>query len=140
MDRFGTGLVCTVDVEEIPDRPVDPRIRHLLGSSTDPEVVAEVKAMAASAERVMVLLDSDHSCEHVTRELELDAELVTPGCYLIVEDTNINGHPVVPDFDPGPAEALERFSARDDRFEVDDAAEKRLFTFNPDGFLRRRMS
>lgn len=140
LDRFGIGQVCTVDVQEIPDRPVHPRIRYLLGSSTDPEVFSEVKVMAASAERVMVLLDSDHRCGHVTRELELYADLVTPGCHLVVEDTNINGHPVAPDFGPGPAEALELFLARDDRFEVDSAREKLLFTFNPGGFLRRRTS
>lgn len=138
LDRFDAGLVCTVDVEDIPDRPAHPRIQYLLGSSTDPEVVSQVKVIAASAQRVMVLLDSDHRCDHVARELELYSGLVTPGCYLIVEDTNINGHPVVPEYGPGPAEALEQFLARDERFDVDASREKLLFTFNPGGFLRRR--
>ena len=64
---------------------------------------------------------------------------MTPGCYLIVEDTNVNGRPVLPDFGPGPAEALDAFLATDDRFEVDRTREKLLMTFNPGGFLRRRM-
>lgn len=140
MDLLGAGAVCTVDVQEMPDRPVHPRIEYVLGSSTDPGVFTEVSARAASAERVMVLLDSDHSCAHVTEELALYADLVTPGCYLIVEDTNVNGHPVVPEFGPGPAEALDAFLAADERFEVDATREKLLFTFNPGGFLRRRTS
>ena len=77
--------------------------------------------------------------QHVARELAAYSGLVTPGCYLIVEDTNVNGRPVLPGFGPGPAEALETFLATDDGFEVDRTREKLLMTFNPGGFLRRRM-
>lgn len=139
LSQLGGGSVCTIDVADIPGRPEHPLIRYLTGSSTDPAILSEVSELAATAQRVMVLLDSDHSAQHVGRELAAYAGLVTPGCYLIVEDTNINGRPVLPGFGPGPAEALETFLATDDRFEVDRTREKLLMTFNPGGFLRRRM-
>ena len=86
----------------------------------------------------MVVLDSNHSRDHVLRELEVYGPLVTPGCYLVVEDTNVNGHPVLPDHGPGPMEAVEEFLATTDDFEVDRGRENRLLSFNPSGYLRRR--
>ena len=71
------------------------------------------------------------------RELELLAPQVTVGSYLIVEDTNINGHPTYPDFGPGPFEAVEEFLESTTDFVADPAREKFLMTFNPRGFLRR---
>jgi cephalosporin hydroxylase len=65
------------------------------------------------------------------------APLVTVGSYLIVEDTNINGHPVLPEFGPGPGEAVEEFLAKTDDFEVDRSAEKFFVSMNPGGYLRR---
>jgi cephalosporin hydroxylase len=138
-DALGHGRILTIDVLERPDRPRHRRIRYLNGSSTDEGVVAQVRRRARRARRVMVVLDSDHSRDHVLRELELYAPLVTPGCYLVLEDTNINGHPVAPGFGPGPTEALEAFLATAPEFEVDRAREKLLLTFNPSGYLRRRV-
>jgi cephalosporin hydroxylase len=94
----------TVDIagdDGDPGAPAHPRITYLQGSSTDPAILAGVRERAAGARRVMVVLDSDHSFAHVTAELEHYAPLVTPGDYLVVEDTNVNGRPVVPDFGPG---------------------------------------
>jgi cephalosporin hydroxylase len=84
------------------------------------------------------VLDSDHACEHVLAELEAYGPLVTPGCYLIVEDTNVNGHPVLAEHGPGPAEAVETFLATGAIFDVDRDRERLLLTFNPGGYLRRR--
>src|SRR3712207_9472133 len=61
---------------------------------------------------------SDHTRDHVLAELRCLAPLVTVGSCVIVEDTNVNGHPVYADFGPGPMEALEAYLAEDDRFEV----------------------
>lgn len=65
-----------------------PTIHYLVGDSTDPGVVAQVKELLEriGATRVMVSLDSDHSGPHVAREIELYGPLVTAGCYLVVED------------------------------------------------------
>jgi cephalosporin hydroxylase len=95
---------------------------------------------ADGAAAVMAVLDSDHSYEHVLKELEAYGPLVTPGCYMIVEDTNVNGHPVVPDHGSGPAEAVETFLNESAFFDVDRDRERLLMTFNPGGYLRRRSS
>jgi cephalosporin hydroxylase len=125
-------------VIEQPDRPQHPRVTYLRGSSTDPEVVAQVRRRAEAVERVMVILDSDHSEAHVFDELCQFGPLVTPGCYLIVEDTIVNGNPVLPDFGPGPAEAVDRYLAREPSlFAVDRSREKFHLTFNSGGYLRK---
>ena len=107
------------------------------GSSTDPVIVSHVRA-AAAGKRVMVILDSDHAAAHVTAELAAYHDLVTVGCYLIVEDTNVNGHPVRPDFGAGPMEALDFVPDRPRRLrqrpEIGSGSPSRM---NPRGFLRR---
>ena len=88
----------------------------------------------------MVVLDSDHSKVHVAKELELYSPLVTPGCYLVVEDTNVNGHPVYRNHGPGPMEALLDFLASGSGrvFERDRLRDHQFgFTFHPCGWLRR---
>jgi cephalosporin hydroxylase len=136
-DLIQHGRVLTIDVREA-ERPAHPRIAYMLGSSTERETVERVRHEAENASAVLAILDSDHAAEHVLAELRAYAPLVTPGSYLIVEDTNINGHPVLPDFGDGPAEAVASFLAETDEFTVDHSLEKFGFTFNPGGYLRRR--
>ena len=136
-DLIGRGRVITVDIEDQPDKPQHPRIQYLLGSSTSPEIVSRVQALLKPGEKVMVVLDSDHHGDHVSRELRLYSGLVTPGCYLIVEDTHFNGNPILPNFGPGPMEAVRGFLAGNANFEVDRSREKFLMTFNPSGYIRR---
>jgi cephalosporin hydroxylase len=85
----------------------------------------------------MVILDSDHSCDHVLAELDAYSQLVTEGSYLIVEDTNVNGRPVFPRFGPGPHEAVERFLREGAPFGRDEDCERFFLTFNPGGYLKR---
>jgi cephalosporin hydroxylase len=135
MDLVGKGEVITIDIEP-GVRPVHPRIRYLLGTSTDEALLASVLRDRPDEVR-MVILDSDHSQAHVRRELALLSPHVTVGSYLIVEDSNINGHPTYPAFGPGPFEALEEFLDSTTDFIVDPSREKFLMTFNPKGFLKR---
>lgn len=135
-DLLGHGRVVSIDIESRL-RPAHPRIRYVLGSSGDPATISAALVDHVPGENAMVILDSDHSERHVARELELLAPLVKPGGYLIVEDTNINGHPTYPEFGPGPYEAVEKFLAGNPAFEVDTEREKFMMTFNPRGYLRR---
>lgn len=135
LDILGHGAVVSIDVAALP-RPAHPRITYVQGSSSDAALVT-----AAIGDRprgtCVVILDSDHSEAHVTAELELLAPYVTPGSYLIVEDTNINGHPTYPSFGPGPFEAVQKFLPAHPEFVVDRSREKFLMTFNPGGYLRK---
>lgn len=134
-DLVGTGRVVSIDLNEVSDSyPRHPRIEYVGGrSSLDAELPAGIEHA-----RTMVVLDSDHSFDHVLAELERFGPLVAPGCYLVVEDTAVGGRPVERRFGPGPAEAVERFLSTHLEFEVDRSREKFLSTFNPGGYLRRR--
>ena len=136
-DLLGHGQVLTADIFVPEDRPEHDRITYLTGSSTSPEIVESVREAIGDNKRAMVVLDSDHARDHVLEELRLYADLVSPGCHLVVEDTNINGHPVYDDFGPGPMEAVTTFLEERDDFEVDRRREKFFLTFHPSGLLRR---
>ncbi len=139
-DLIGAGRVVTVDIQDNPRRPKHPRISYVLGSSVAPETVDLVKKSIEPNARVMIILDSDHGRDHVLKELRIYADMVTPGSYLIVEDTNVNNHPVAEDFGSGPMEAVEEFLSTRDDFIIDREREKFFLTFNPKGFLRRLSS
>jgi cephalosporin hydroxylase len=136
LDHIGHGRVITVDIEAKNNRPEHPRISYVTGPSTDPHIVEEVHRAVGGA-RAMVILDSDHRAAHVFDEIIAYAPLVQVGDYLIVEDTNVNGHPTFPEYGPGPMEALERFLAYTDEFVSDERCERFMMTLNPKGYLRR---
>ncbi|HEX3047076.1 MAG TPA: CmcI family methyltransferase [Bacillota bacterium] len=133
----GNGKVISIDINPHPNRPQHHRINYLTGSSTSEEIYHTVRRMIKPGEQVMVILDSDHTFNHVLTEIRLYSPLVTPGQYLVVEDTNINGHPVLPGWGPGPMEAVQQFLIENQSFMIDKAREKLFVTFFPDGFLKR---
>ena len=136
-DLLGTGRVVSIDIDTRIKRPPHPRITYIEGSSTDSRVVQKVTRNIGEEEKVLVILDSDHSKEHVLNELTIYGDIVSKGCYIIVEDSNVNGHPVLPNYGPGPMEAINEFLAKDDRFIIDDGKEKFYMTFNPRGYLKK---
>jgi cephalosporin hydroxylase len=130
MDILRHGTIISVDIA--------PRIQYYTGSSISDKTVEDVTKFANGFRNIMVILDSDHTKEHVIKELELYAPLVTRGQYLIVEDTNIHGHPVRLDLPPGPFEAVQEWLPQNDEIFIQDSAcERFLITFNPGGYLRR---
>lgn len=129
------GKVITIDINKSVDFN-NERIYPIIGDciASVSEVIEQIK----DAEKVMVVLDCDHTKEHVLQELKHYAPLVTKGNYLIVEDTNINGNPVFPEFGFGPNEALQEFLKDNKDFEIDKRWERFLVSFNPGGYLKRK--
>ena len=134
--RGGPGQVLTIDITAMKHRPVHPRIRYVAGSTLDAAIVDQVRA-AAAGKRTMVILDSDHSAAQVTGELAIYPEFVSTGCYLIVDDANLGGHPVLPEHGPGPTEALDAWYPTQTDFVVDRSRERFMLSLNPRGFLKR---
>lgn len=145
----GDGRVVGVDIDIRPhnraaivDHPMSKRVDLIQGSSVDPDVVAQVFARAAG-KRCMVILDSNHTHEHVLAELRAYAPLVRAGGYLVVMDTLIEDLPdgIYPDRPWGkgnnPKTAVRAFLAESRRFVVDEDIDAKLsITVAPQGWLR----
>ena len=145
----GLGLenskVLTVDVtdeaQEAAERPLWKRhVQFFHGSSTDPAIVGQI-AQIVKGKTVLVVLDSDHTMKHVREELRLYSPLVSAGSYIVVEDTHYDSVPTHPERGPGPMAAVNAF-LRDgggELFEQDVTREAMVMTFNPGGWLRRKI-
>ncbi len=146
----GRGEVLGVEVEFRPhnkravsEHPLARRITVIEGSSIDPQILAQVRGRAADHERIMVVLDSYHTHEHVLTELRVYSPLVRKGAPLVVFGTSVAS--LDPTIDLGrewnqkrnPMSALEEFMRENDRFEVDrEINDKLLITDAPNGYLR----
>jgi len=133
--------IITVDIVDQLDRALDfpafrSRVIPVVGDSVAPGTIRRIEELVGGR-AALVLLDSDHRKDHVLKELRLYARFVPVGSYMVVFDTDLNGHPVTPDFGPGPMEAVEEFLATDDRFVSDRTREKFLLTMCSKGYLRR---
>ncbi len=133
--------VITIDIADkvakVRELPLfKERVDFLLGSSTDPAIVDEVKRRVAG-KRVIVLLDSDHSKKHVLAEMQAYAPIVPVGGYMIVQDGILSGHPVKDEMTGGPWEAIDDFLAGRKDFQIDSRRERLMFTYCPRGYLKR---
>ncbi|MHC4202238.1 MAG: cephalosporin hydroxylase family protein, partial [Planctomycetota bacterium] len=146
----GDGQVLGIDIDirehnrvEIEKHPMFRRITMIEGSSVDEGVVQKARALATGRKTVMVLLDSDHTHDHVQKELQLYSPLVTPLSYLVVFDTVVEDmdEDAFPDRPWGkgnnPRTAVREFLETTDRFVVDEQIEQRLLiTCAPGGYLK----
>lgn len=128
----------------IEAHPMARRISMIEGSSVAPDVISAVKAKAAGKRSVLVMLDSNHTHDHVLAELEAYAQLATVGSYCIVFDTVIEDMPddAFADRSWGKGNnaktATWEFLKRHPEFEVDKSIQhKLLITVAPDGYLKR---
>jgi len=108
LDNNEDSIVVGIDIvlSEKAKTLRHPRIRLLEGDSKAPEMVTRVREIVGERAPILLSLDSDHTSGHVLAEIKAYAPLVATGGALVVEDTNLNGHPVLPDFGPGPREAI----------------------------------
>lgn len=130
--------------KNIESHPLSSYINLIQGSSIDPDTIARVKFAANGFKNVMVLLDSNHTHDHVLAELHAYSGLVAEGSYLIVYDTVVEhsppGYYVGKPWDRGnsPLTAVRQFLSETNDFEIDKTIpSKLLITVAPDGFLRR---
>ena len=137
------GKIITVDVKPLfPEahqfKTWREHVEFIQGSSVAPEVLDAIKERV-KGRKVLVTLDSDHSKNHVLKELELYAPLVSLGSYIVVQDTDLSGHPNQHPYvkGEGPWEAVEEFLKTNKNFEIDHSREKYIITQYPSGFLKR---
>lgn len=137
LDQLNKGLIVSVDVAP-KATPAHSRIQYITGDCQGASTHERVKGFASQAESVMLILDCDHSADHVANELQKYAPLVTTDCYLIVEDTCVGGNPIEPDFGDGPSAAVRKYmNSHAATFAVDRTREKYLLTYHSGGYLRR---
>ena len=144
------GRVVGVDIDirahnrvEIENHPMFKRITMIQGSSVDEQVAQQVRDFSEGRKRVLVVLDSNHTHEHVSKELALYSPLVTRDSYLVVCDTVIEDVPDDLNRDRpwgkgnNPKTAVWEFLKTTDRFVIDqEYNDKLLITVAPDGYLR----
>jgi cephalosporin hydroxylase len=118
----------------------DSDILFVESSSTVPAVSEHIGRLKSEFPgKIFAILDSDHSMDHVLAEMKLLRPLLSSGDYLIVEDSMLNGHPVVPEWGPGPYEAVEAYEREFPNDYKHDVERENKFglTFAPNGFLIR---
>jgi cephalosporin hydroxylase len=146
------GYVLGIDVDirehnrvEIENHPMYKRIKMIQGSSIDSAVIEKVKEHVSEKKSVLVVLDSNHTHDHVMSELELYSPFVTKESYLVVFDTLVEDMPddLQPNDRPwgkgnNPKTAVWEWIKKNPSFEIDKKIEhKLLITVAPDGYLKR---
>lgn len=146
----GHGHVFGIDVTipehnraAIMNTPVSKRITLLEASSSDRKTFEKVSEQIPNGSNILLILDSNHTHEHVLAELNLWSPLSQPGNYIIVSDTILEQIPEQTHrprpWGPGnnPMTAMHEFLSRNDRFESSNSYSDRTFSsFNPSGYLK----
>lgn len=151
LELMGKGNVLGIDIDirshnraEIEKHPMFKRIEMIEGSSVSPDTIQQVSDIAKQHQTVMVSLDSNHTHEHVLKELKAYSPLVTKGSYLVCFDTIVEDLP--DNYLPGrpwkqgdnPKTAVREFLKGNDAFVVDTEIDnKLLISVAPEGYLKK---
>lgn len=145
----GKVLGIDIDIREhnlhkILEHPLSKRIEMIEGSSVNGEIIKKVKEIASNYNKVMVVLDSNHTHQHVLDELNAYADLCSVNSYCVVFDTLIEILPedVFPDRPWGhgnnPMSAIREWLKSNKEFAIDESYKNKLFISSaPCGYLRR---
>lgn len=151
MELIGKGKVLGIDIDirehnrkEIEQHPMFKRIEMIQGSSVSEETYAQVKSHAENAKTIMVCLDSNHTHDHVLKELELYAPFTSVNSYCVVFDTVVE---LLPDdmfpnrpwsVGDNPMTAMETYLKDHPEFEIDHQIDNKLLvSVAPKGYLKR---
>lgn len=137
LDHLGKGRLIAVDIQHDTFSAAvrtHPRIECITADACD--AIDAVRARIRPEDTVLVIEDSLHTYDNTLNVLRTYAPLVTPGSYLIVEDSHcrhgLDYGPV-----PGPYEAIADFLAENTGFVTERECESFFITFNPTGYLKR---
>ena len=153
LELIGKGEVLGIDIDirehnrnEIENHPMFKRIKMIQGSSINPSIVSEVSTHTKDKKTVLVLLDSNHTHDHVLAELQMYSPFVTLNSYLVVYDTvveflpedHLPGHVRAWGIGDNPWTAMKTFIADNPQFVIDESINnKLLISVAPDGYLKR---
>jgi cephalosporin hydroxylase len=151
LELIGKGEVLGIDIDirehnrlEIEKHPMYKRIKMIQGSAISKEIIEQIEPHAADKKTVMVCLDSNHTHDHVLKELELYSPFVTIGSYLIAFDTIVEDLPADLYKDrpwsvgDNPKTAVFEFLKKNTNFEIDHSIDnKLLISVAPEGYLKR---
>lgn len=149
--KIKNGEVVGIDIDiraynkkNILAHPLSKKITMIEGSSINEKIIQKVSQLARKKKRIMVLLDSNHTHEHVLAELKAYAPLVSLGSYIVVQDTGVEDLPAGSTSDrpwkkgSNPKTAVWEFLKNNKNFKIDTVIESKLIlTSSPDGFLKR---
>ena len=151
LEMMGNGQVIGVDIdirkhnrESIESHPMSKRVTLIEGGSVDESILKQVRANIPDGARVMVVLDSDHSRDHVLEECRAYGPMVTKDCYMVVADTLV-GHLDEKEAPQNrsqvwfkgndPLTALQDYMLESDRFEIDlEINGKLVLSSSPGGY------
>ena len=151
LEILGGQKVIGIDIFIPPDLrqrlsshgKLSERLVLIEGDSTSSDTLSQLKELLGGSKKILVILDSNHTHEHVLNELRTYAPLVGNGQYLICGDTIVEYMPpqdhVSRPWGPGnnPATAVKEFLSETDRFVVDDKIDQRLLlSCHPGGYLQ----
>lgn len=150
LELLGKGAVIGVDIEirkhnklAIKSHPLSKRIKLIEGSSVSREVINQIRNMIPANSEVLVILDSNHSYQHVLMELSLYKDFISPGGYLVVMDGVQEMLGDTPSGKPewkedNPLAAIREFLSNNLDWQEDGYYLRTYISCNPSGFLRRK--
>lgn len=151
-ELLGKGKVIGVDIDirkhnrdVIEAHPLFKRIELVEGSSVSPEIINKIREKIPAGSKVLVCLDSNHTKDHVLKELNLYEKFVGEGSYMVVFDTFTSKMAELGACDKsyinnGPREAITEFLKQNPDFEIDKEYNKLFISYSKDGYLKRKGS